>query len=156
MGLVDWQAGPNLLASILRRHGQALDAMTDTITVWTAFAEFAQTKLAGIDARPDSDADGFILQWGRWSWNNNRPSMSFIRQVAVPCEGDQSGDCVELWQIELVLFYEDSVMLSSHSDQTMGFYFPKHDEEWKAVLIRAGDFPPLLAVATMAPVGSSM
>ncbi|WP_431902551.1 hypothetical protein [Nonomuraea sp. bgisy101] len=67
MTRVDWQAALDLLASILRQHGQAPDAITDTMAAWAAFAEFAQTKVAGIDTQPDSDSDGFILQWGRWS-----------------------------------------------------------------------------------------
>ncbi|GAA0976234.1 hypothetical protein GCM10009555_035430 [Acrocarpospora macrocephala] len=126
------------------------------MAAWAAFAEFAQTNIAGIDTRPDSDSDGFILQWGRWSWNDHRPSMSFTRQVAVPCENDQFEGLVELWQIELVLFYEDSVALSSYSDQDTGFYFPNGDEEWQVALMEGQDFPPLQAVAKTAPVSSSL
>jgi hypothetical protein len=156
MTLVDWRAGPDLLASILRQHGQAPDAITDTMAAWTAFAEFTQTKVAGIDTQPDFDSDGFILQWGRWSWNDHRPSMSFTRQVAVPCEDGQFEGLVEFWQIELVLFYEDSEVLSSHSDQDTGFYFSNGDEEWQVALAEAQDFPPLQAVAKTTPVSSSL
>ncbi|MDP9847699.1 hypothetical protein [Streptosporangium lutulentum] len=156
MTLVAWQAGPDLLACILRRHGQAPDAITDTMAAWAAFAEFAQTKVTGIDTRPDSDSDGFILQWGRRSWNDHRPSMSFARQVAVPCADGQFDGCGELRQIELVLLYEDSGVTSSHPDQDTGFFFPNGDEEWQAALGEAQDFPPFQAVAAAAPVSSSL
>ncbi|MEU4540274.1 hypothetical protein AB0G15_36085 [Streptosporangium sp. NPDC023825] len=156
MTLVDWRASLHLLASILRQHGQAPGAITDTRAAWAAFAEFAQTKVIGIDTQPDSDSDGFILQWGRRSWHDHRPSMSFTRQVAVPYAGGHFDDFVELWQIELVLFYEDSGMFSSHLDQDTSFYFPNDDEEWQAALAEAQDFPPFQAVAKIAPVSSSL
>jgi hypothetical protein len=156
MTLVDWRASPDLLASILRQHGQEPDTVTDTMAAWAAFAEFAQTKVTGIDTRPGFDSDGFILQWGRWSWNDRRPSMSFTRQVAVPCTDDQFDGFVELWQIELVLFYEDSAVLGSHSEQSTGFYFPNGEEEWQTALMVAQDFPPFQVVAKTAPVISSL
>lgn len=154
MALIDWRGAPDLLAEILRQYGQAPHAITDTGVAWAAFAEFAQTKLSGIDTRPNSDSDGFILQWGRWSWNDHRPCMSFTRQLAVPREHDQFESVAEYWHMELALFYEESAVLSIHSDQGTGFYFPASEEEWRAALMEAEDFPPFRAVAETAPVGN--
>ncbi|GAB3163770.1 hypothetical protein [Microbispora hainanensis] len=156
MALIDWRDAPDLLAEILRQHGQTPGAITDTRAVWAAFAEFAQTKLNGIAIQPNSDSDGFILQWGRWSWSGHRPSMSFIRQVAVPRDDDQFGSVVAHWQIELVLFYEESAVLSLHPNQDTGFYFPTCNDEWRAALMEAQDFPPFQAVIESAPVGNSL
>ncbi|WP_330186420.1 hypothetical protein KZZ52_26750 [Dactylosporangium sp. AC04546] len=94
-----------MFAQILRRHGVDPSAAADVETAWQAFAEFAQVEVDGID-QPDTDADGFMIQWGRYSWNNRRPSLSFTRQLAVIDTGDR-GRQAEIWHVDLQMCFDD-------------------------------------------------
>jgi hypothetical protein len=76
-----WRDSAGTFAEILRRHGVDPEAVTDVEAAWCAFGEFLQVAVDGIDT--DADADGFLVQWGRYSWNDDRLSLSFTRQLAV-------------------------------------------------------------------------
>ncbi len=116
--LIFWRSAAHELAHALRRHGVDPDAVTDVRMAWIAFREFAQVEFSGLDPTPESDADGLIAQWGRYSWNDNKLSLSFTRQLAVigdtePGEPDWQPD---YWQVELVLLFDDApepLLLSS-------------------------------------------
>lgn len=81
--LVFWRSAADELAHALRRHGVDPDVVTDVRMAWIAFREFAQVEFSGLDPTPESDADGLIAQWGRYSWNDHKLSLSFTRQLAV-------------------------------------------------------------------------
>jgi len=50
-------------------------------SAWRVFCAFLAVEVDGLETAPDSDADGFIVQWGRYSWNGGLPSLQFAVDV---------------------------------------------------------------------------
>ena len=86
---VPWPRSADEFTRILRKHGQEPTAVTDVATAWRAFREFLHVEIEGLVPEPDADVDGFVVQWGRYSWHGGRWCVSFTRQLAVP---SASGD----------------------------------------------------------------
>jgi hypothetical protein len=61
------------------------DGITDVEPAWLAFTEFAQTGIDGL--APGDDADGFIVQWGRYSWNERTAALTFTRRLNLLTDG---------------------------------------------------------------------
>jgi hypothetical protein len=110
---IPWRASLDVFAQILRRHGVEPDSAADVEAAWGAFAEFLQLDIDGIDPTPDSDADGFIVQWGRRSGSDNRLILTFTRQLAVADVGDHADPYwqPELWQLDLEMAFDDEAEL---------------------------------------------
>ncbi|MFR9777205.1 hypothetical protein ACL02O_14225 [Micromonospora sp. MS34] len=87
--------------------------MTDVEAAWGAFAEFLQLDIDGVDPTPGSDADGFIIQWGRRTWSDNRLILTFTRQLAITDIGDHEDPYwqPELWQLDLEMTFDNEVDL---------------------------------------------
>ncbi|MEV4973426.1 hypothetical protein [Streptomyces scopuliridis] len=62
--------------------------MGDAEAAWDAFSEFRQIEIERIE-RPENDGDGFIAEWGRWDWEDDQPSPSFGRLLAVNDASDR-------------------------------------------------------------------
>jgi hypothetical protein len=103
-----WRDSADAFANTLRRHGVEPDAVTNVEAAWCAFVEFLQLDIEDIEPA-DEDGDGFIVQWGRWSWNDHRPSLSMTRQLAVvdASSKDAYDYQPELWQIVLTMLFDD-------------------------------------------------
>jgi hypothetical protein len=145
----------------MRRHGADPDAVTDVRTAWIAFREFAQVKFSGLDPTPESDADGLIAQWGRYSWNDNKLSLSFTRQLAVigDTEPDEPDWQPAYWQVELVLLFDDAPelqALGSGTTSDTGFSFEPPGSSREAVLNEIGENEQIKATLTAVPVASSI
>lgn len=96
---ITWQAADEVFEDSLRRHGVRATSVSDVEAAWRAFVAFTQTELAGA-AAADEDGDGFIVQWGRHSWNGNRLALTLTRQL-IPT------DSGELWQVHLEMAFDD-------------------------------------------------
>ncbi|MFR9780108.1 hypothetical protein ACL02O_29130 [Micromonospora sp. MS34] len=125
---IPWRTSLDAFAEIMRRHGVDPDTVTDVEAAWGAFAEFLQLDIAGIDPTPDSDADGFIIQWGRRSWSDNRLILTFTRQLAIADVGDRDDPYwqPELWQLDLEMAFDDEadlIGLDSFDVHDTGFEF---------------------------------
>jgi hypothetical protein len=86
---------------LLRAHGQDPEQVTSVEAAWQAFRSFLAAPIDGLEPGPDSDADGFIVQWGRYGWNDKRPSLTFTRQMAVAVEAtctESDSYQPELWR----------------------------------------------------------
>jgi hypothetical protein len=66
------------------------ESVTDVESAWLAFTEFCQTEFDGLDD------DGFLVQWGRYSWSDRTATLCFTRQFTLPGPGDPV-----LWQVSL-------------------------------------------------------
>jgi len=109
---IGWRDSAQEFARILDRRGPDQDAVHDVDRAWQAFCEFMQLDVDGIDPEPDSDADGFIVQWGRYSWNDGRISLSFMRQLASVEDVDLYDEVGPvLWQVSLTMLFDDSPQL---------------------------------------------
>ncbi len=107
-----WRTASEAFEQILRKHGVEPAAATDVEAAWCAFVDFAQTEIVGI-APAGEDGDGFIVQWGRRSWGDNRLHLTLTRQLAVVDIGDRTNPDwqPELWQLELAIAFDDEPAL---------------------------------------------
>jgi hypothetical protein len=123
---VAWRSSPDVFGDILRQHGCQPSAVGDVEAAWMAFVEFMQTQIDGIAPGEDSDADGFIVQWGRWLGRDTlRPYLSFTRQLAIPDAEDPERQ-PSYWQIELLMLFDDEPSLAGIdelNERNSGFCF---------------------------------
>lgn len=160
---ISWRAGAEAFGQILREHGLAPDAIADVTVAWTAFEEFVKLEVDGIVSTDESDADGFIVQWGRWSWNGNRPSLSFTRQLAVPDPDDLFGQ-PSYWHVELEMTFQDEPSvagLGELNESSTGFSFepigPERTAELAAIHTHyLGLYPELRALWRATPISSEL
>ncbi|WP_371615248.1 hypothetical protein [Streptomyces sp. NBC_00454] len=120
---ISWRSSAAAFEQSLARHGVAAGACT-VEAAWAAFEEFVQISVEGIEG-PEDDGDGFIVEWGAWSWNGHRPALSLGRLLAVTGDdgdGDGDGDDrndphwqPQYWKVELqVSFAEDPAWADLH------------------------------------------
>jgi hypothetical protein len=110
-----WRESLEVFAGLLREHGQDHAHVSDGESAWQAFSSFLACPVDGLEPGPDTDADGFILQWGRYGWNNTQPSLTFTRQFAVDVRAtwtEQDWYQPEYWKVELDLIFNDEPALA--------------------------------------------
>ncbi|MFI5531235.1 hypothetical protein ACIA8O_22160 [Kitasatospora sp. NPDC051853] len=143
-----------VFAGILRAHGLDPEGVGEVGRAWDAFREFVQVPLGGL---VEDDGDGFIVQWGRWSWHDGRPSLGFSRQLGLWEDGE-----VELWSVELTLFFDEDPAWAGlgNGDGGTGFRFdPVGDGRGAAldgIAASVGTVPEVAALWRAAPVGSAL
>jgi hypothetical protein len=111
----------------------------------------------------DEDGDGFIVQWGRWSRNDDRPSLSFSRQLAIP-DADDPDSQPSLWHVDLAMTFEDEPELArigQLNESSSGFSFTPIGPERAADLadLRThylGLYPQLQAVWNAKPIKTEL
>ncbi|MFG2113757.1 hypothetical protein ACGFRB_14180 [Streptomyces sp. NPDC048718] len=121
-----WKTGAAAFERILDRHTAAPGGGV-MAAAWAAFEEFAQVPVEGLAGLEDDgdDKDGFIVEWGAWSWNGYRPALTLGRQLTV--EGDGHPDDLQLWMVEFqAVFAENPAwagLLGSDGGGDTGFDF---------------------------------
>ncbi|GAA1526381.1 hypothetical protein GCM10009827_048970 [Dactylosporangium maewongense] len=169
---VSWRAAGKLFERCLAGHGLDPAGVDDVEAAWRAFEAFVQVEIDGLD--PGADADGFIVQWGRYSWNGGLPSLDFTRQLAVVdvhdaggTEGTEGSDDVEvgpeLWQVSLQLWFADGIELAGIGElrpSDSGFDFTPvgagREAALAAVRGQIERLPPVRAAWRAKPVGSGL
>ncbi|MET8304735.1 hypothetical protein [Micromonospora sp. NPDC005211] len=103
-----WWSSAEVFTQHLAGHGIDAADVINVEAAWRAFGEFLQVEIDGVDPRRDSDADGFIVQWGCYSWDDYRPSLTFTRQLAIAGIDDRVGSCTdpEYWQVSLEMRFD--------------------------------------------------
>lgn len=158
---VPWRRSADLFAQILRRHGLDPNAVADVAAAWRAFREFLQTEIEGLSPDPGADVDGFIIQWGRYSWHGRRLCVSFTRQLAVPsdCDCDDLHEQPDYWQVDLTLVFDDAaglaVLDNGHESDT-GFYFEPAGPRRDAAIAEAEQYQQLQAAFDATPLRSAL
>jgi len=160
-----WKNSPEIFALILRSHELDPDAVDDVARAWSAFQEFVQVQIDGIEPAED-DGDGFIVQWGRWGRNDDRPALLFTRQFAVSDEDDRDDEFwqPERWSVELELFFADDPAWADLNKMawtnSMGFDFDPIGPERAATLAQIATFiqtlPQVSAMWRATPVSSTL
>lgn len=159
---VPWRQSAETFAAILHRRGVDPAAVSDVAEAWRAFAEFLQIEILGVLADPDADSDGFIVQWGRYSWHDDRLSISFTRQLAVPCDDTDPGDPHEqpdYWQVDLALVFDDApelTLLDGGHESDTGYYFEPVGARRAAAVAEAAEYAQLQAALKANPVHSDL
>ena len=163
---VEWRDSPDVLARLLREHEQDPGRVDNVEAAWRAFRSFLGTVIDGLEIGPDCDADGFIVQWGRYGWNDRRPSLTFTRQLAVDVKAPQTGPGwhqPEYWQVNLELVF-DEVPAPADLDQLemrdTGFDFsppgPEQEHAFRKVESAVQQHPALQALWASTPVRSNL
>jgi hypothetical protein len=156
---VPWRLSADELVRILHRQGVDPEAVTDVAAAWQAFREFLQVEIEGL--APDPDADGFIVQWGRYSWHGGRLSISFTRQLAVTdgCDCGNPHEQPDYWQVDLALVYDDApglMLLDGGHESDTGFSFEPIGPLREAALAAMQQYEQLQAVLNVEPVRSQL
>jgi hypothetical protein len=133
---------------------------------WKAFCEFLAQPVDGLEPGPDSDADGFIVQWGRYSWHDRLPSLSFTRQFAVDVRAtwtETDWYQPEYWQLSLDLVFPDAPTLADLDQlnvQDTGFDFsppgPERDRAISEAEWEIRHYPTLQALWASTPQRSTV
>lgn len=161
-----WRDSPEVLARLLREHGQDPSQVTSVEAAWQAFRSFLASPVDGLEPDPQRDADGFIVQWGRYVWDDVRPSLTFTRQMAVNVRAtwtESDWYQPEYWQVNLELIFDDAPALAD-IDQlevtSTGFDFsppgPEQDRAFREVGWEIRQYPTLQALWVSTPVHSSL
>ena len=158
---VSWQSSIEVFSRFLRQRGVDPDAVADVHAARAAFEEFLQIQLDGVAS--GEDVDGYIVQWGRWSWNDSRPSLSFTRQLAIPDAEDPDRQ-PSYWQVELEMTFPDVPSLADLdelNESSTGFSFDPIGSTRAAELASTRDhyltlYPQLRTLFDSAPAKSSL
>jgi hypothetical protein len=163
---IAWRDSPEELAKLLRRHGLTPDRVDNVEAAWKAFREFLAQPVDGLEPGPDSDVDGFIVQWGRHSWHDRFPSLSFTRQFAVDVRDtwtETDWYQPEYWQVSLDLVFPDTPALADLAQlsvQNTGFDFSPRGSERDHAIGEAEwelqHYPTLQALWASTPLRSAV
>lgn len=163
--LIPWQSSVEMFTQILRAHDVDPAGVADVEAAWRAFGEFLQVQIDGIDPDPDSEADSFIVQWGRYSWNDHQPSLAFTRQLVVVDSADRDDPewHPRYWQVDLEMRFEDGPDLlgidTMHAQDT-GFRVdpigPARTTTLAGLRADLDRYPPLHAAWHATPVSSEL
>ncbi len=156
--LISWRDTADVLRDLLRRDGLDPDKVPSPTAAWQVFCAFLAVDVAEVQADPDSDADSFIVQWGRYGWHDGLPSLSFSRQLTFDVAGEP-----EFWQVTLDMVFADDPALADLDQlntQDSGFYSerpgPALDAALSEVLWEAEQYPALQALWRSAPLRSTV
>jgi hypothetical protein len=163
---IAWRDSPDALTELLRQHGLSPDRVENVETAWQAFRVFLAQSVDGLETAPDNDADGFIIQWGRYSWNDGLPSLTFTRQFAVDVSDtwtETEWYQPEYWHVSLNLVFPDEPALADLGQlnvQSTGFDFspqgPEQDHAIREAEWEIQHYPTLQALWASAPLRSAI
>jgi hypothetical protein len=160
---VGWRDSAEVLAGLLREHGQDPGRVASVEAAWQAFRSFLARPIDGLEPDPDSEADGFIVQWGRYGWNGRQPSLVFTRQMAVDVRAtwtESDWYQPELWQLNLELIFDEAPELATLTNSDTGFDFsppgPARDRVIREVELEIRQHPTLRALWASTPARSSL
>ncbi|GAA1645255.1 hypothetical protein [Actinoplanes couchii] len=163
---IAWRDSPEALVEILRRRGLDPDRVDNVEAAWAAFGEFLREPIDGLEPDPDSDADGFIVQWGRYGWHDRLPSLSFTRQYAVNMRAtwtEPDWYQPEHWHVNLTLVFPDAPALADLGQlnvQDTGFDFSPPGAERDHAIREAewemNHYPTLRALWKSVPSSSAV
>lgn len=161
-----WRDSPDVLARLLREHGQDPGRVTNVEAAWQAFRSFLASPVDGLEPGPDRDADGFMVQWGRYGGTDKRPRLTFTRHMAVDVRAtwtESDWYQPEYWQVNLELVFDDGPALADFDELEVGdtgFYFsppgPEQDRAFGEVEWEIQQYPTLQALWASTPVLSSL
>ncbi|GAA4606451.1 hypothetical protein BJY16_005838 [Actinoplanes octamycinicus] len=161
-----WRDAAQILDGLLRRYDVDPDHVHDVPAAWQAFTAFLALPVDGLEP-VENDADGFMVQWGRYSWNDRLPSVAFTRQFAVDVRdawtAPEDWYQPELWQVNLEMVFPDTPELagvgrSSPADTGLDFSAPgpERNRAIRAVEQELARQPALQAAWASSPARSGV
>jgi len=153
---------------MIRKQGSDPDRIESPESAWRVFCAFLAVDVDGLETTPDSDADGFIVQWGRYRYSSNEgmPTLSFTRQFAVDVHAtwtETGWYQPEYWQVSLDMVFPDQPALADLdrlNTSDSGFYFerpgPGMDHALCEALWEVEQYPTLRALWASTPLRSAV
>ncbi|NUR74175.1 MAG: hypothetical protein HOU81_25480 [Hamadaea sp.] len=151
---------------MLRQQGHDPDRVGSPEAAWPVFRAFLAMDLDGLETSEGTDADGFAISWGRYSWNDDLPSLSFERYMAVDVPADWTETewyQPEYWRLDLDMIFADSPAFSDIdklNTQDSGIYYersrPAMETALREALWEIEQHPTLRALWTSTPMRSTI
>ena len=151
---------------MLRQHGLDPDRVESPGAAWQVFRAFLSLDVEGLETAPNSDADGFAVSWGRYGWNDDLPSLSFERHLAVDVSADWTETewyQPEYWRVSLDMVFADSPNLTDIDElntHDSGIYYerpgPAMDEALREAVWEVQQQPTLQALWAGVPLRSTI
>ncbi|MFZ3467789.1 hypothetical protein ACODT3_38445 [Streptomyces sp. 4.24] len=118
---IPWQSSATVLEQIMGRYGVVPGRAGGMQAAWSAFEEFVQIPVEGIEG-PEKEGDCFIIEWGAWDWTGGRPAVSLGRLLAVTEQGDESDEYgqPQYWKVEFQASFADDPAWASLSGSGAG------------------------------------
>jgi hypothetical protein len=163
---IAWRNSHEVLADLLRQHGQDPTRVGSADVAWQAFREFLALPVDGLEPDREDERDAFGVQWGRYSWNDGLPSLSFTRLYAVDVHAtwtEPDWYQPEYWRVDLVLIFADAPALADLDQlnvQNSGFDSsppgPEQDNAFREVEWEIQHYPTLQALWASTPLRSNV
>jgi hypothetical protein len=164
--VISWLNSADVLREMIRKQGSDPDRVESPESAWRVFCAFLAVEVDGLETALDCDADGFIVQWGRYSWNGGLPSLTFTRQFAVDVRAawtETDWYQPEYWQVSLDMVFPDQPALADLDQlntSNSGFYFerpgPDMDNALREALWDFEQYPTLQALWASTPLRSAV
>lgn len=163
---MSWRDSANVLRDMLRQQGLDPNRVESAESAWQVFRAFLALDIDGLETAPDADADGFTVSWGRYSWNDGLPSLSFSRHLAVDVSADWTETewyQPEYWRVSLDMVFPDQPALADLDQlntQDSGIYYerpgPAMDNALREALWEFEQSPTLQALWASTPLRSTI
>lgn len=147
---------------MLKQHGLDPQKAHNPTSAWKVFVAFLDHDITGLETGPESD--GFGVAWGRNSWNDHLPSLSFSRYLAVDAAARETDYEPESWRVDLTMVFADAPALAdvaALNTQDSGIYYerpggPEMAEALREVLWEIEQYPALQALWASTPTRSTV
>jgi hypothetical protein len=139
-----WPDSADVLRDVLRRHGLQPHRVSSPESAWQAFRAFLRIVV-------DADRDEFALSWGRHEWSGGRPTLTFVRRLAV--------DASQRWQLSFDMVFQERPAYAEVGElntQTSGFYPARLGPGIDEALWEVEHYPTLRAMWTSSPLHSTV
>ncbi|MDG4788896.1 hypothetical protein O7626_23710 [Micromonospora sp. WMMD1102] len=129
-------------------------------SAWRVFWSFLAVEIDGLESAPGGNADGFAVSWGRYSWSDELPTLSFNRHLMVNGAGPDWYQ-PERWRLSLDMVFPDLPAFADVGElntQSSGIYCERPDsavdDVVREVLWEIEQYPALQALWTSTPLRS--
>ncbi|MET7963173.1 hypothetical protein [Micromonospora zamorensis] len=164
--LISWRDSADVLRDMLHQHDLDPNRVESPDAAWRVFRVFLSVDVDGLETAPDSDADGFAVSWGRYSWNDGLPSLSLSRHLVVDVSADWTETewyQPEYWRLSLDMVFPDQPTLADLDQlnaQDSGVYYerpgPGMNNALREVLWEVEQYPTLQALWASMPLRSAV
>ncbi|MEO3815258.1 hypothetical protein ABGB21_01350 [Plantactinospora sp. B24E8] len=160
--LVLWPDSADVLRNLLRDHGLDPNRVESPESAWRVFRAFLAVEIDGLKPEPDGNADRFAVSWGRYSWNDELPTLAFKRYLTV-CAAPPAWRHPEEWRLDLHMVFPDLPAFADVGQlntQSSGVYHRRPgsamDDVVREALWEVERYPALQAIWTTTPLRSSI
>ncbi|MFG1920261.1 hypothetical protein [Micromonospora sp. NPDC048898] len=155
-----WPDLADILRGLLRQHGLDPNRVENPESAWRVFSAFLAIEIDGLESEPASNADGFDVSWGRYSWSDELPTLSFNRHLMVD-EARPDWYQPERWRLSLDMVFPDLPAFTDVGEldtQSSGIYYERPgsgmDDAVREALWEVERYPALQALWTSRPLWS--